>query len=150
MTPMMRLTSCDDCSMPFIAAMAFCTTSPDCPASLLATSTDFAATLAFSALALTCEVSSSRAAAVSSRLAACCSVRCDRSLAALLISLVPLPMLTTEWLTVRIVASRLSIVALKSRFSWAYSPGNSSVMRKARSPEERCDRPLPRRATMSR
>jgi hypothetical protein len=43
--------------MPFIAAIAFCTTSPDCSASLLAVSTDFAATLALSALALTCEVS---------------------------------------------------------------------------------------------
>ncbi|MNZ95089.1 hypothetical protein D3C78_1142210 [compost metagenome] len=128
-TPMIREISAEDCAMPSMEFTACCTTSPDLPASSQAWLTAPAACAAFSALELTCAVNSLRAAAVSSRLAACCSVRCERSLAARVISPVPLPMLTTVALTVETVSSRLASAELKSSRSFAYSPGNSSSMR---------------------
>ena len=70
--------------------------------------------MAPSALRLTVAVISSSAAAVSSRLAACCSVRRDRSFEALAISWAPPLTLPVETEIADIVLSSVSAAALKS------------------------------------
>ena len=73
-----------------------------------------------SALRLTVAVISSRAAAVSSRLAACCSVRRDRSSAALEISSEPPRMPPAETVTACMASRSWLAASLKSSFSpWA-------------------------------
>ncbi len=91
MTPMIWPISPDERSIAPMARMAACTISPDWVASRLAEPTRSRAWVAPSAVFRTVAVISSRAAAVSSREAACCSVRRDRSSAAWLISTVPRP-----------------------------------------------------------
>ena len=88
-TPMIWLICCDDFSMPPMASTALRTTSPLFSASSLVLATTPRACVAPSAAFLTVAVISSSAAAVSSRLEACCSVRRERSLEAVEISCVP-------------------------------------------------------------
>jgi hypothetical protein len=82
MTPMIWATWRDEASMPPIASTVDSTTSREWPASVWASRTAWCAALAPSAVLRTVAVIWSRAAAASSRLAACCSERCDRSSAA--------------------------------------------------------------------
>ncbi|MNN73297.1 hypothetical protein D3C81_1894050 [compost metagenome] len=72
--------------MPVMVDTTCCTTSPPCEATDAAPMASWLAWRADSAFWRTVEVSSSIEAAVSSRLAACCSVRRDRSLLPLAIS----------------------------------------------------------------
>ncbi|KAG1439679.1 hypothetical protein G6F55_013673 [Rhizopus delemar] len=70
----------DEVSIAPIVATTWPTTLPPCEATLCAPIASWLAWRACSAFCRTVEVSSSIDAAVSSRLAACCSVRLDRSL----------------------------------------------------------------------
>ncbi|PAV72756.1 hypothetical protein WR25_10704 [Diploscapter pachys] len=92
MTLMISEISCEVRSMPPIASTARCTTSPERSASTRASRIAASARPARSAVDRTVAVISSIAAAVSSRDAACCSVRCDRSSEAWRMSLAPLLM----------------------------------------------------------
>ena len=99
--------------------LALRTTSPERSASLFEVETRSRASLATSAVRRTVAVIWSRAAAVSSRLAACCSVRRDRSSAADVISSAPD---LTPFVLVAIaciVPWRFSIAALKSPRSFS-------------------------------
>jgi hypothetical protein len=89
-------------------------TSPERAASTRAPVAAAEACLAPSALRRTVAVISSRAAAVSSRLAACCSVRRDRSSEALAISLEPPCRPSAAVAMPLMVSRRLSMAALKS------------------------------------
>lgn len=75
MSPMRR----DEASIPPIVSTTFPTTPPPCPATREAPLANSLAWRACSAFWCTVEVSSSMDAAVSSKLAACCSVRRDKS-----------------------------------------------------------------------
>ncbi len=79
MTLMISAIFLDEPWMSDMVVTTFATTSPPCEATAAAPMASWLAWLACSAFCLTVEVSSSIEAAVSSRLAACCSVRCDRS-----------------------------------------------------------------------
>ena len=92
------------------------------------------ASLAPSALRRTVAVIWSRAAAVSSRLAACCSVRRDRSSDAVAISSDPPLMPSVALEMAPMASSRLSTAALKSFLICRYWPVNSASMREVRSP----------------
>ena len=89
MTPMIWLIWSDEPSMACMAWTASRTMTPEVSASPLAAWTTSEAWRAPDAVLFTVAVISSRAAAVSSSPAACCSVRRDRSSAAWLISPAP-------------------------------------------------------------
>ena len=142
MTPMISLICLDDLSMPVIAAIASRTTSPLLSASTLAVETMSRACLAPSAVFFTVTVISSSAAAVSSRLEACCSVRRDRSSAAVEISPVPARIACVLALTAAIDCSSASSEALKSTRSGSRAGMNSASMRCSRLPSAKRLKPV--------
>ncbi len=99
-----------------MAVTAWPTTWPERSASVRAEATSAVARVAPSAVWRTVAAISSSAAAVSSRLAACCSVRRDRSFEALAISWVPEPIWPATLEMVRMASSRPAAAALKSFF----------------------------------
>ena len=105
--------------MPPMASTALRTTSPLFSASTLVSATTFRACVAPSAAFLTVAVISSSAAAVSSRLEACCSVRRERSFDAVEISCVPELMVCVQEETPCKACSSCSSAALKSACSLA-------------------------------
>ncbi len=124
MTPMIWPILPELCSISPMAATASRTTSPDRVAWALALMTTVAACWAPLALRFTVAVISSSAAAVSSRLAACCSVRRDRSSEAPAISSAPLMMPPVEAAISPMAWRRLSMALLKSVRSFSYSSAN--------------------------
>ncbi|MNI79712.1 hypothetical protein D3C73_1361880 [compost metagenome] len=113
-TPMMAPISDDERSISPMAAMARATTAWPSTASDRAPRTTPPASTAPSAERATVAVICSRAAAVSSRLAACCSVRRDRSFEACEISRALAPIAPARSTMARITPCSLSIAALKS------------------------------------
>ena len=97
-----------------MAPTALRATSPELSASVLASLTTVLARWAPSAILRTVAVISSRAAAVSSRLAACCSVRRDRFSDALEISSAPLRIPTVALLIDTMASASWPTAALKS------------------------------------
>ena len=126
-----------------MASIALRTTTPLFSASPLASETTSRAWMAPSAVFFTVAVIWSRAAAVSSRLAACCSVRRDRSSAAVEISPVPAWIARTLAVIETMVCCSLSTAALKSVRSLTSLSGNGASMRCIRSPCDRLSRPWP-------
>ncbi|PAV66406.1 hypothetical protein WR25_15787 [Diploscapter pachys] len=114
MTLMISAISSDDFSISLIAITARPTTVSLSVTSARAASTTLLVSRAAAAVVRTCEVISSIAAAVSSRLAACCSVRRDRSSEAVLISPEPVRTSTALLATADSVVPSLSMAALKS------------------------------------
>jgi hypothetical protein len=114
MTPMIWVIWRDEASISPMAATAWLTTSPDFSASPRAAATMPDALLALSAAPFTVVVSSSRAAAVSSRPAACCSVRRDKSSDAEAIWSEPLVRLDAASAIAPKASARLSRARLKS------------------------------------
>ncbi len=134
MTEMMSAILFEDASMPLIVATTWPTTSPPCEATEAAPTASWLAWRACSAFCFTVEVNSSIEAAVSSRLAACCSVRRDRSSLPAAISLAAALMLIAAlWMPPTMVDS-CSAVALASSRIRANTPLNSPCMRSVRSP----------------
>ncbi|MCW0417375.1 hypothetical protein NB689_003129 [Xanthomonas sacchari] len=133
-TEMMSPIFFEDASMPLMVCTTWPTTSPPCEATEAAPAASWLAWRARSAFCLTVEVSSSIDAAVSSRLAACCSVRRDRSSLPVAISLAAALMLTAAvWMRATMAAS-CSVVALASSRMVANTPWKSPCMRAVRSP----------------
>ncbi len=143
-TLMIWLISLADCSMRPMAPTASRTTWPERSASPLATDTTDWAWLAPSAVRRTVAVIWSSAAAVSSRLAACCSVRRDRSSAACEISPAPERMPWVLWAITFMVSCRRLMAPLKSARSFSYSSGKVVFRRKVTSPSARRSRPSAR------
>ncbi|MND70497.1 hypothetical protein D3C80_620040 [compost metagenome] len=140
----------DDCSMAVMALTASLTTAPEASASPRARCTTPDAWRAPSAVRFTVAVISSRAAAVSSRLAACCSVRRDRSSEAWLISLEPERMAATLATTTATACSSWAMAALKSAFSFSALGVTGAVIRWVRSPLAMALRPSPRAVMTTR
>ncbi len=134
MTLMMSAIFFEEVSMPLIVVTTWLTTSPPCEATEAAPTASWLAWRACSAFCLTVEVSSSIEAAVSSRLAACCSVRRDRSSLPVAISLAAALMLTAALWMPPTMAASCSEVALASSRIVANTPWNSPCMRTLRSP----------------
>ncbi len=105
-------------SIALMAETAWRTTWPLRSASPRAVFTTWLAWPAPSAVRFTVAVISSRAAAVSSRVAACCSVRRDRSSAAWLISAAPEVIPSALAVITRMASCSLSIARLKSSCSF--------------------------------
>ncbi|MCW0405832.1 hypothetical protein NB689_002989 [Xanthomonas sacchari] len=133
-TPMMSAIFFDEASMPFMVVTTWPTTSPPCEATAAAPAASWLAWRAYSAFCLTVEVSSSIEAAVRSRLAACCSVRRDRSPLPLAISVEATLMLAAAaWMRPTIAASCAAVALASSRMR-PNTPWNSPCMRAVRSP----------------
>ena len=105
MTPMIWVIWRDDCSIAPIALTARRMTSPLFSASACAAPATARAWSVLSAVERTIEVTSPSAAEASSRLAACCSVRRDRSSVAVAIWLVPARMAPPRSATLAIAVS---------------------------------------------
>ncbi|MCW0416594.1 hypothetical protein NB689_002348 [Xanthomonas sacchari] len=134
MTLMMSAILRDEASMPFIFSETWLASAPPCEATEAAPAASWLAWRACSAFCLTVEVSSSIDAAVSSRLAACCSVRRDRSsLPAAISAAAPLMLTAAVWIRATMAAS-CSVVALASSRMVANTPWNWPCMRAVRSP----------------
>ncbi|MND80237.1 hypothetical protein D3C80_720050 [compost metagenome] len=136
--------------MAVMAATASRTTLPLASASPRAACTTLEACLAPSAVLFTVAVISSRAAAVSSSEAACCSVRRDRSSEAWLISPEPERMAATLVTTTATACSSCEMAALKSLFSCAALGETSAVIRWVRSPPAMACRPSARAVMATR
>ena len=108
---------CDDPSIPPIADTARLTTSPDSVVSVFIAATTFAASPAPPAVCFMLAVNCSTAASVSSRLAACLSVRRDKSSEAAAISSAPNLMPATECATADTAACSFATASLKSALS---------------------------------
>ena len=117
-TPMMWVICCADLAMPSIAVTASRTTYAPFLASPSAAATTSRACEAASAALLTVWVISVSAAAVSSRLEACCSVRRDRSSAILDTASELSPIAPAVAEMTEIAPFRLVMAALKSSFSF--------------------------------
>ena len=141
--PMMLPIFREDSSMASIAETASRTTAPDFSAEALVRETSAPASSARLADSLTDAVTSSTAAAVSSTEAACCSVRRDRSSAAVRISSDALRIADVFSPTRCIADWSFSIELLKSSRSWSRDGMKGCVMRCSRSPSARCCRPAP-------
>ncbi len=123
------------------------TTLPAPAATDAAPTASWLALRACSAFCLTVEVSSSIEAAVSSRLAACCSVRRDRSLLPEAISVEAVEMADeAPWMRETIEVSWAAVALASSRMV-ANTPWKSPSMRVVRSP---CDSAVNRRETSDR
>ncbi len=134
MTLMISAIFLDEDSIPLMVSTTLPAISPPCDATRAAPMASWLAWRALSAFCLTVEVSSSIEAAVSSRLAACCSVRCDRSWLPAAISPVAAPMLpAAPWIRTTIRVS-CSVVALASSRILANTPWKLPCMRAVRSP----------------
>ncbi len=134
MTEMISAMRLELVSIALMVVTTWPTTSPPCEATLCAPMASWLAWRACSAFWRTVEVSSSIEAAVSSRLAACCSVRRDRSLLPLAISpaaWVMLPAAPWIWPTIWV---SWATVALASSRMLANTPWKSPCMRTVRSP----------------
>ncbi len=136
--------------MAFIASTASRTMTPLFSASPRADWTTPEACRAPSAVRFTVAVIWSRAAAVSSSEAACCSVRRDRSSEAWLISLEPERMAATLSTTTATACSSWAMAVLKSVFSCSERAATWAVMRWVRSPLAMACRPWPRAVTAMR
>gem|GEM_PF-2658027 len=133
-TLMMSAIFFDEASMADIVVTTWPTTSPPCEATPAAPWASWLAWRACSAFWRTVEVSSSIEAAVSSRLAACCSVRRDRSLLPVAISEAARLMLDAAcWMRPTIEVSCATVALASSRIR-ANTPWNSPCMRAVRSP----------------
>ncbi|MCW0461631.1 hypothetical protein NB717_002699 [Xanthomonas sacchari] len=120
--------------MPFMVVTTWPTTWPPCEATAAAPVASWLAWRACSAFCLTVEVSSSIEAAVSSRLAACCSVRRDRSSLPAASSVVaPWMLRAAVWMRPTMSASWSAVVLASSRIR-ANTPWKSPCMRALRSP----------------
>ncbi|MNV43160.1 hypothetical protein D3C71_1348660 [compost metagenome] len=120
--------------MPAMVVTTWPTTTPPCEATSAAPAASWLACTAWSAFWRTVEVSSSIDAAVSSRLAACCSVRRDRSLLPAAISPAARLMLPVAcWIRPTMSVSCATVVSASSRIR-ANTPWNSPRMRAVRSP----------------
>ena len=119
MTPMIWPICCDDLAMALIASTAWRTTAALFLASSSAAATTWRACCVPSADFFTAAVTSVSVAVVCSRLAACCSVRRDRSSAAAEISFALVSIEPVESTTLTMVALSLSTAALKSSRIWA-------------------------------
>ncbi len=134
MTLMMSAIFFDEASMADMVVTTWPTTSPPCEATPAAPCASWLAWRACSAFWRTVEVSSSIEAAVSSRLAACCSVRRERSLLPVAISEAARLMLEAAcWMRPTIEVS-CATVALASSRILANTPWKSPCMRAVRSP----------------
>ncbi len=121
-TPMMSAMRVEAALIEAIVVTTSSTTRPPLSATSPAPSTSWLAWRALSAFCLTVEVSSSIDAAVSSRLAACCSVRTDRSLLPLAISPAAVLIDSTErWMPCTMVVS-CSAVRLAASASCPNAP----------------------------
>ena len=156
MTLMMSAIFLDEASMPAMVPTTLLTISPPWDATPAAPMASWLAWRACSAFWRTVEVNSSIEAAVSSRLAACCSVRCDRSWLPAAISLAAELIDTADcWMRPTISASCAAVVLASSRIR-ANTPLKSPVMRAVRSPaamdcsSEDRDCRLPSAVAMSR
>ncbi|MCW0448845.1 hypothetical protein NB706_001679 [Xanthomonas sacchari] len=134
MTEMMSAILFDEASMPLMVSTTWPTTLPPCEATAAAPTANWLAWRACSAFCFTVEVSSSIDAAVSSRLAACCSVRRDRSSLPAAISEAAALMLTAAVWMRPTMPVNWSAVALASSRMVANTPWNSPSMRAVRSP----------------
>ncbi len=134
-TPMIWPIWLDEVSIAAIAVTACFTIAPECSASMRAWRTTSLACPAPPAVRVTVAVISSNAAAVCSRLAACCSVRRDRSSAAWVISPVPERMALVLAITVAMVSFNWPTAALKSVRSRSYSGAKRCSIMQVRSPE---------------
>ncbi len=133
-TEMISAMRLDEASIPAMVVTTRPTTSPPCEATCAALAASVLACTAWSAFWRTVEVSSSIEAAVSSRLAACCSVRRDRSLLPEAISPAARLMLAVAcWMRPTISVSWVTVVSASSRIC-ANTPWNSPCMRAVRSP----------------
>ncbi|MCW0414603.1 hypothetical protein NB689_000357 [Xanthomonas sacchari] len=133
-TPMMSPMRRDEDAMPSIVLTTWPTTLPPCTATAAAPAARRLACCAYSAFCLTVEVSSSIDAAVSSRLAACCSVRRDRSSLPAAISAAAASIAADEcWMRPTISVRRATVALASSRIR-ANTPSNSPCMRPVRSP----------------
>ncbi|MCW0415818.1 hypothetical protein NB689_001572 [Xanthomonas sacchari] len=136
MTLMMSAIFFEDASIPLMVCTTWPTTLPPCEATVAAPPANWLAWRACSAFWRTVEVSSSIEAAVSSRFAACCSVRRDRSsLPAAISPAAALIAFAACWMRPTMAAS-CSAVALASSRMVANTPWKSPCMRAVRSP---CD-----------
>ncbi len=134
MTEMMSAILRDEVSMPLILSETWLASVPPCEATAAAPAANWLACRACSAFCLTVEVSSSIDAAVSSRLAACCSVRRARSsLPAAISAAAPLMLIAAVWIRVTIAANCSAVVLASSRMV-ANTPWKSPCMRAVRSP----------------
>ncbi|MNT38948.1 hypothetical protein D3C72_1751610 [compost metagenome] len=148
-TPIMLPISLDERSISPMAVTARPTTACPSTASLRAALTTPPASTAFSAERDTVAVICSRAAAVSSRAAACCSVRRDRSLEACEISWALAPMALERSTMTLIVLCSLAMAALKSARSFSYSGAKVAFRRKASWPFDKRSRPAATPSTTS-
>ncbi len=124
-TEMMSEILRDDSSIPAIAVTASATTVSPRPAISRASWVSALARCAFSAFCFTVAAISSIEAEVSSRLAACSSVRCDRSVVAVEISAAALE-ISVEDVAIRCTVSCNCVIALlKSSWTFLYSAVNS-------------------------
>ncbi len=134
MTEMISAMRRELASMALMVVTTWPTTSPPWLATPCAPMASWLAWRACSAFWRTVEVSSSIEAAVSSRLAACCSVRRDRSLLPLAISPAAwLMLLADAWIWPTIWVSWLTVALASSRMR-ANTPWKSPCMRTVRSP----------------
>ena len=136
MTLMISAIFLDEASMSAMVLTTRPTTSPPCAATPAAFNTRRLAWSALSAFCLTVAVSSSMEAAVSSSAAACCSVRRERSLLPVAISVAAELIASEESLIRRTMPASWSAVALASSRMVANTPCRSPSMRAVRSP---CD-----------
>ncbi len=137
MTEMMSAILREEAWMSAMVVTTLPTTLPPCEATEAAPTASWLALRAWSAFCLTVEVSSSIEAAVSSRLAACCSVRRDRSLLPAAISVEAVEMAAeAPWMRETTEVSWAAVALASSRMV-ANTPWKSPSMRAVRSP---CDR----------
>ncbi len=117
---MVRTTS-STTSLPRVATLAAC------PASC-------AACEALSALCRTCEVISSMLEAVCTSAAACCSVRCDRSVLPAAISVAPTLMFSVPWRTRETISMRPVCIVCSacSRLPWSSPRSATCAVRSPR------------------
>ena len=148
-TPMMLVISFDDFSIAPMALIALPTISPERSAFCRASITSLPASSARRLESATVWVISSRAAAVSSTEAACCSVRRDRSSAADFISPDPAAIALAFSRIPRIASRRRAAVWLKSTRSCSRLGMKARGMSQQRSPDASDCRPLPRVVTLS-
>ncbi|MNV39265.1 hypothetical protein D3C71_1308380 [compost metagenome] len=139
MTEMISAIFLDEVWIALMVVTTWPTTSPPCEATVCAPMASWLAWRACSAFWRTVEVSSSIEAAVSSRLAACCSVRRERSLLPVAISpaaRLMLPAASWIWPTIWVSCAT---VALASSRMVAKTPWKSPCMRAVRSPSAIAD-----------
>src|SRR5471032_1058180 len=132
--PMMSTILREEALISSMVAMTAATISPPCTATLEAFCASWLAWAELSAFCLTVAENCSTLEAVSSRLAACASVRPDRSALPAAIWRVATAMVSTLVRTSRMVAIRLLFICCKARSSWPTSSVASVSNEQDRSP----------------